>query len=218
MYRLGDNVELVSLLRSLGKQIGRDRLTGEEQKAARALPRQKNCKVDAVHEGKNDVDDGQVRQPLGEDPKGLFRGVCRATLAATRGKNQSQRIGDRSLIIDDQDPMTVVVHCGSLFSEGVASDVFWMSKPSPASALEPCNFQCGDGELLKRYFQDFQSAWRKPRLPSRPLAQLDAATRGGAHVELTKMECPGLDPALSQMGPGPAAQNVNNRRLGTVGS
>src|SRR5437588_291712 len=116
MCRLCKNVEVVSLCRSVGQAIDRQRLTREKQNpTGRTLCSQKNRKVDSVHEGKNNVNDGQVRQPFSDDLKCLLCGVSTAGLIATCQKNQSQRISDRSLVIDDQDPMTVVVHCGSPF-------------------------------------------------------------------------------------------------------
>lgn len=49
-------------------------LTGKEQNLAlRQSFRQKNRKVDAVHLGKNDVEDGKVGRPLSDNVKCLFR-------------------------------------------------------------------------------------------------------------------------------------------------
>jgi hypothetical protein len=61
---LARNVERVTPGFSLGQEIGHKRLAGEKQEPAiRMLCPQKNRKVDAIHEGKSDVDDGQDYDP-----------------------------------------------------------------------------------------------------------------------------------------------------------
>jgi hypothetical protein len=116
MHRLGQSIECVTFGRSFGQKIGRKRLTGKRQKPAIwTLRLEKNGKVDTIHFWENNIEDGQVRLPFHYDLKGLFRGVACAGLVAARRKNRIERIGNRMLVIDNQNLVIAVIHCGVRF-------------------------------------------------------------------------------------------------------